>query len=116
MAIHVALTAIMAWWALVLALPADTFAIGSSFRVLAALASEDTWAMMFWAIANVGVLGLSTSSATIRLVSVFALSTMHGVLALCFLLANPYTTAGGTYSIIALLGYYLSWRRADEVV
>ena len=45
--IHLALTAVMVWLSVVLALPGDTFTHGSSFRLMAEIASEDQWAIAF---------------------------------------------------------------------
>ena len=114
LAIHAALTAVMAWLALVLALPSDTFSSSPSFHVMAAMASEDHWAMAFWLVASVGFVGLLTQDQVLRLGSVLVLATMHGVVAGLFALANPATTATGTYGVLAALGYYLAWRRSDE--
>ena len=113
-AIHVALTAVMGWLAIVLIVPGDTFASSPTFHVMASIAAEERWAMVFWGAASVGLAGLTTSSRLVRLVSVLLVSTMHGIVALCFVLANPVTTGTGTYSIIAGLGYYLAWRRTRE--
>ncbi len=115
-AIHLALTAIMAWLAIVLILPGDTFFGNRSFTLMARMASEDHWAMVFWVTASVGLTGLTTRSAILRLTSVLALATMHGVFALLLFCANPVSSGTGTYMIVAGLGYYLSWRRSREGV
>ena len=113
-AIHAALTGVMAWLSIILALPGDTFGTNLSFRVMASLATEDHWAMMLWVVATVGIVGLLTSSAPVRLASVLVLSTAHGALAGMFGTSNPISTATGTYGILAGLGYFLAWRRTHE--
>ena len=114
LAIHAALTAVMAWLAVILALPNDTFGTSPSFARMAAMATEDHWAMAFWLAATIGVMGLATPSRLGRLLSVLVLATMHGVVAGCFLMAHVATTGTGTYAILAALGYYLAWRRTHE--
>ena len=113
-AIHAALTAVMAWLALVLALPGDTFENGRSYAVLASMMTEDHWAMAFWLVANIGMVGVTTCNRTLRLGSVLVLATMNGVVAVCLLLANPTSTGSGTYGVLAALGYYLVFRRTRE--
>lgn len=114
LAIHAALTGVMAWLALVLALPGDTFGTSPTFALMQRLGSEDGWAMVFWLVASIGLTGLGSTARWWRLASVLALSTAHGVVAILFVLGNPLTTATGTYAVLALLGYYLAWRRTDE--
>lgn len=114
-AIHAALTLIMAWLAIRLALPDNMFAAQPAFVAMARLASENTWAMLFWFAGTAGLVGLFTPSAPIRLVSVLILATGHGVFAWC-LIVGGVGTGVGTYTIIAGLGYYLAWRRVREGV
>lgn len=114
LAIHAALTAVMAWLAVVLAAPGDTFGTSISFRAMAALATEEHWSMAFWLAATLGLIGLTTPHRGMRLGSVLVLATMHGVVAGCLVLGNPATTGTGTYAVLACLGYYLAWRRTDE--
>lgn len=114
LAIHAALTAVMAWLAVVLASPGDTFGTSISFHVMAALATEEHWSMAFWLAATLGLIGLTTPHRGLRLGAVLVLATMHGVVAGCFVLGNPATTGTGTYAVLAGLGYYLAWRRTDE--
>lgn len=115
-AIHVALTAVMAWLAIILALPGDTFSRSHSFDLMARMAPEGAWAMAFWMVASVGAVGAVSPGRAVRLASVLTLSTAHGALAALLGLASPYTTASGTYGILALLGYYLAYRRTREVL
>lgn len=116
LAIHAALTAVMAWLAVILVLPGDTFGTSKSFTRMAALGTEPVWALVFWLAACLGLVGLLTPSRGTRLASVLVLATMHGVVAGCFALSNPATTGTGTYTVLAALGYYLAWRRTDEGV
>ena len=115
-AIHAALTGVMAWLAIILALPGDTFGASISFRVMASMATEEHWAMAFWLVASVGLVGLLNQGRGVRLVSVLVLATMHGALAGMFWMSNPFTTGTGTYGILAALGYFLVWRRTHESV
>ena len=113
-AIHLALCAVLAWLALLLSAPGDTFPTSVSYRVMAAVASEPRWALAFWAGASVGAFGLATPCRVLRLACVLVLASLHGAVALCFALSNPMTTASGTYAVLAGLGCYLAWRQADE--
>lgn len=109
--IHAGLTAILAWIAFRLAMPDDTFATTSSFAYMARLAPENTWALLFWAVANLGIIGLATTNKVIRLASVLVVATAHGVLAGCLLMSDG-SIWSGTFGIIACMGYYLAYRRA----
>lgn len=107
--IHAGLTAIMAWMAFKLVISANVFATSNSFEYMARFGSEHTWAVMFLGVANVGIIGLITSSALIRFASVLVVATAHGVLAGCILMADSGVWSG-TYAIIAGMGYYLAYR------
>lgn len=111
MAIHVALTAILAWLALALILPGDTFGNSGAWRLFARIAPEDEWAVAFFLGAVVGALGVDTRHRTLKVASILALATAHGTLALLFLFGNPTGGASGTFAIVALLGYYLAFRQ-----
>ena len=113
-AIHAALTVGMGWLAVILALPGDTFAMGRGWARFADMGSENTWAMVFWAVASVGVVGLAAGRPLLRLCSVVTLSTAYGCVALLMLWGAPAGSGSGTYSVLAGLGYYLVWRRAYE--
>ena len=113
-AIHLTLTVVMGWLAIVLALPGDTFGTALSFRLMASLASEDVWAMLLWFIACIGVIGIFTPTRLVRLVSVLVLATMHGVLAGLLAVSNPLAWGSAFCAGFAGLGYYLAWRRAVE--
>ena len=114
LAIHAALTAVMAWLGMVLGLPGSTFATSRTFSVMERIGTEEAWALAFWSCALVGGMGLTSRSRGGRLMSVLVLATSHGLVALCLFLANPLTTATGTYVVLAGLGYYLAWRRTRE--
>ena len=116
LAIHAALAAVMAWFAVVLAIPGSTFSTGVSYRAMAQLATEESWAMACWFVATMGLVGLLTPSRTVRLCTVLLMATMHGVIAISIAWSNPSGTGSGTYAVLAGLGYYLAWRRTDEGV
>ena len=115
LAIHFALTLIMAGFGLVLAFPTEKFST-PAFAVFARMGSENGWAMALWLIACVGFVGMMTSSKTVRLISVLLLASGHGVLGICFAVAPQFGTGAITYVVIAGLGYYLAWRRTVEGV
>lgn len=115
-AIHLFLTAVMAWLGFVLAWPGDTFANSSSYGRMSQIATEPVWAMVFWLTATIGFSGLTTQSRLWRLVSVLTVSAVHMIFALLLLSANPISTGSGTYALIAFLGTYLAWRRSREGV
>lgn len=104
----------MAWLAIVLALPGDTFGQGRGWSEFAKLASEGTWAMVFWLVASLGAMGLSTPLRALRLCSVLVLPSAYAVIAGLMLWAAPAGSGSGTYGVMAGLGYYLAWRRVAE--
>jgi len=109
--IHTGLTAIMAWIALWLTIPDNTFSGTAIYAYMSRIAPEPVWAMAFWAVANIGLIGLAAGRSVLQLVSVLVLATAHGVLAGCFLMSGA-SFGSGTYAIIAGMGYYLAYRRA----
>ena len=113
-AIHVTLTAIMFWLGGILVLPGSTFATSHSYVAMEKVANEETWAAAFLGIAILGAAGLIVTGP-IRKLSVIGLATMHGTLAICLFMGNPSGTGPGTYAIIALLGYYLLYRRMFRI-
>lgn len=113
-AIHTALTAIMAWFGLLLSMPGSTFTQGRGWDRFAAIASEEAWATVFGAVAIFGLLGLTTLRTQMRLASVMILSTAHGCVAIMMYLGSPLGSGSGTYAIVASLGYYLIWSRTRE--
>ena len=115
-AIHLALTIEMAWLAVILALPGDTFGQGRGWSQFAELGTENHWAMAFWLTASLGASGLTTSSRVLRLCSVLALSSGYGIIAGLMLWGSPTGSGSGTYAMFAALGYYLAWRRTLEGV
>ena len=112
MAIHVALTAILAWLGFIIGLPGDTFATTPAWRFFATVGTEGQWAGLFFLAAMIGGAGIDTTRRWLKVSSILVLATAHGSLALLFLRGNPYGGASGTFGIVALLGYYLAWRQA----
>ena len=116
LAIHLALTIIVAGFGSVLALPTNTFGVSSSFNFMASLASENVWAVVLWIASTIGFVGMVTHSKAMRFISVLVLATAHGILGISFALAPQFGTGAITYTVIAGLGYYLAWRRTIEGV
>jgi hypothetical protein len=110
MAIHTALSMVLVWLAFVLILPGNTFSTTPAWRLFAATAPEEAWAIMLFVGGIAGAVGIDTRRYILKIASILMLSTAHGTLALLFLLSNPLGGASGTYAIMALLGYYLAWR------
>lgn len=113
-AIHAALTLDMAWLAVILAMPGDTFAQARGWSEFAKLGPENCWAMAFWLVASLGAVGLSTPSRAVRLFGVLVLSSTYGVIAGLMLWGAPSGSGSGTYAVLAVLGCYLAWRGAAE--
>lgn len=113
-AIRVLLTAVMAWLAFVLLLPGETFRTAVSFRVMAGLGAEWQWAACFAVIAGIGIVGIATRSVVVWVACGLCVAMMHGLVALCLVLANPWATGSGTYGFMAYLGYYLVWGHTHE--
>ena len=114
LAVHLVLTTVVAWFALVLAVRGDTFASAHTFNTMAVLLSEAHWSLVFAVTAFVGVAGLLTNSVLDRMICVSLVSTMHGVVALCFIWANPFAFGLGPIVGAATLGIYIVMRRAHE--
>lgn len=72
--------------------------------------------MCFAGMACVGVLGAVTRCLAVRVACRLCIATMHGVVALCLVTANPLATGSGTYGLLACIGYYLVWGHAREGV
>ena len=109
--VHIGLTAIMGWLGLYLDLAHDVFATNHAFAYMSAYAPEHFWAVLFFAAANIGVLGLVANSKAARLASVLVLSTANGIFAGCLIMSGA-SIWSGTYAIIACMGYDLAVRRA----
>lgn len=111
---HAALSAIMAWLALALALPGQTFDF-AGFSYFAKLGTEHQWSVLFLLAALAGLAGLVAPWSWAGRVSVFLLATAHGSVALCFYKSGPpdgpALTGTGTYAIIAAMGYFLCAQR-----
>ena len=109
-AMHAGLTAILVWLALFFELRGGLLSTDSSFHYMELLASQRVWAVFFLAAANLGIVGLITHHRLFRLISVLVVSTAHGIFAGCLILAGA-SVWSGTYAIIAVMGYFLAFRR-----
>lgn len=109
-AMHAGLTAILVWLALYFELRGGLLSGDPSFRYMELFASQRVWAVFFLAAGNMGIVGLSTRRTIFRLISVLVVSTAHGIFAGCLILAGA-SVWSGTYAIIALMGYFLAFRR-----
>lgn len=109
--IHAGLTAILVWLALYFELHGGLLAAEQDFQYMQSIAPQRVWAVLFLASANVGIVGLITHRASIRLASVLVVATAHGIFAGCLILAGA-SVWSGTYAIIAGMGYLLAFRRA----
>ena len=89
LAIHTALTAVMAWFAVILALRSDTCSASKFFACVATMGSEPAWALVFWVAACLGLVWLLPPLRVMRL---------------------------GSVPVLATLGYFLTWRHTDEGV
>ncbi len=110
-AIQVGLTAILAWLAFYFDLAENLFLNDQGFKYMARLAPEHAWSVLFLAAANLGVIGLISSSTAVRLGSVLAIATVHGVFAGSLIMADA-SVWSGTFIIIAAMGYYLAYRQS----
>lgn len=107
-AIQIGLTAILGWLAFYLDLVPALFASEHGFKYMAKLAPEHAWSVVFLAACNIGVLGLLSHNAAIRLSSVLVIATVHGVVAGSLLLADT-SVWSGVFVIVAGMGYYLAY-------
>ena len=101
--VHGTLTLVLAWLAVVLAVPQRTFPTGTSYAMLEQMAPEGVWAAVFAAGALAGALGLLVRRPPLVALSCAVLCLLHGTFALLILAANPIGTGSGTYALLALL-------------
>lgn len=94
-----------------MSLPGNTFAQGHGWDGFAALASEETWAIVFACIGLLSGAWIGSPFAYARFLSVVLITSAHGSIALMMLRAAPVGSGAGTYGILAGLGYYLLWRQ-----
>jgi hypothetical protein len=114
-AINILLSWVMLWFAIRLAMPADTFDTNPGYVLFQSLCpSELVWAVAFFVAFLFGVISLVATNVWVRILSACALSTAHAMVALLFVLSGSNGTASGTYAGIAALGYYLVYRRLHE--
>lgn len=114
--VQAGITAIPAWFALVLWVPPATFPTSPSYDLMESLAHEWAWACISAALAAVGFASLLLGAGTRRRLLLHrcaagALSLFHGTVALCIGVANPASTGTGTYLVLALLAYALMMER-----
>lgn len=119
-AVHFFLVSIIAWMALIFRLPGDTFT-NPSFRVFAAIGTENQWSFWLGGIAAVASTGMVARNKLWVMLSLIWIASTHGVIALCFYLGindgvRPTTPGVSTYTLIACLGYYLFWFRLRIMV
>ena len=105
---HGLLTWVVAWWAIILALPFDTFSSSKSYRLFAEMASETLWAFGFACVAGLGVAGMMRPR--LRLLSAHILAITHVLIAAFLCIPNPAGTGTGIYGGFALLAFYFLWR------
>jgi hypothetical protein len=111
--IHFTLTWVMLLLGTLLALPGDTFDTGQGWRLFAAIASENVWAVILGTVGCVGAVGL-ISTGWVRLGSVFVLASAHGLLAGMFWYSNPWGAGSIFCAGLASQGYYLMFRRVRQ--
>lgn len=109
-AMHAGLTAILVWIALYLELHGGLLSTDANFHAMEVFATQRVWAVFFLAAANLGIVGLTTHKVSIQVISVLVISTAHGILAGCLILSGA-SVWSGTYAIIAIMGYFLAFRR-----
>lgn len=118
-AIHLALTLVMGWLAVAMALPGGLLAV-PAYHEFVKLATERQWTALFLLGAAVGAAGVVAPWRWVQIVSVCGLANAHLSVAYLFWLGVVHDggvtvgTAVGTYSIIAMLGYFLAWVRIFE--
>lgn len=108
--IRIFLAAVLGWWAVVLALPGETFARYPSYAWFNRHGTEGGWA------AFTGLGSLLCASALVyratwwRAASATLASAAYGVIAYGIWAAHPLSTGTGAYTACALLCYLLAAR------
>lgn len=100
-------------WALVLALPGQTF-IGPTFTVFARVASEVTWAAVFAALGLVRLAAALSGSPHWRLVGDLSSIAGLGFAGLIFFQGNPLSLGAQTCIAIVAGSVYAYWGRGAK--
>ena len=90
------------YWGVLLLLPAKTFSMSPSYRIMAALAEEETWGAIYLSMGVVQWFSVFIRSHLVRPVAIHMAIFCWGFAALMFAISNPYTHAPGIYGLLAL--------------
>ncbi len=107
---HLALIAIPALFGLDLLVAHHLFRVLPNFAMLAAVAGERAWGLALLLVAAVSVADWRSRLWWLRCSALFALGTVHWIIALCFLTSGVASTGTTTYPVLAAL----SWAFALE--
>ena len=123
-AIHAALTGVLAGVGALLYLPGNTLDGNPGYAILGSVADENAWMVAFFVSAGIGCLGFIRATTrwpawpwrVTRFISSSVVSTMHGATAMLLLYGEnaPFGAVG--FLGIAFLGYYLTIRYARDSV
>lgn len=122
---HLGLTAMVAWWAIILAWPVATFPTSRSYAEFARICPDERyWACGFTVAATIGICGCWASwpartptrqRSIVRASSALLLGLNHGIIALLMVRANPASTGTGIYVLIMLMAYLLAISEAERL-
>lgn len=116
-AIHIFLSSILFAFSMVLEMPGETFT-SPAFAGFARIGAEVQWGYALAIVSMIGFVGYCARSSGLTTASIFVLATTHGFIARCLYVALPegqyLTTGTTTYTLIALLGYYLCLLRLSR--
>jgi hypothetical protein len=106
-AVEVATTSLALWWGLILILPFDTFSSSSSYKAMAGIASEPCWGLFMLAIGTAQLFGMILNNYFIKRYSLLLATGIWVFISAMFGLSTFFSTASGTYFIIACLTGWL---------
>jgi hypothetical protein len=113
---HASLTAVMAFVSVVFIESDSIFLKNQNFNVMFKIIEQKSWASVFFSAAIFGICGLITRSIKVKIASVFALSTIHGVFALFIMLSTPMSFGAVACFVLACQAYHLVWRTSCDGV
>ncbi len=96
----------------ILLAPAETFR-NPSYRILASIASERTWALATISGAYIAGFFWFSRLAILRHIAGFAVLFWFGFLALAYVQASPWSIVTPAWAAFAILSGYIAWREGS---
>lgn len=101
--VQVFLMLLSSWWAFVLYLPSQTFAISSAYKSMLFLAIEPVWATLFLLMAAIQLIALIKNSKRLSLYGLMISTVVWLFVGTMMLIAAAASTGSGIYLLVGLL-------------